>query len=157
MIPNPHPETDVQALYLALIDAWNRRDAAGYAALCDDPLLVIGFDGSSYTRRGEMERSLAAIFADHATAAYLPIVRSVRLLTPQTALLHAVCGMIPAGQSDLNPAVNAVQSLTAVLRAEGWRVAGFQNTPAQFHGRPEAAQALTDELRQALAARRAAG
>ena len=34
-----------------------------------------------------------------------------------------------------------------------WRIALFQNTPAQFHGRPEAAEALTDELRAAFKSR----
>jgi hypothetical protein len=40
-----------------------------------------------------------------------------------------------------------VQVLVAVRRADVWRVAFFQNTPAQFHGRPELAEALTAELR----------
>jgi hypothetical protein len=31
-----------------------------------------------------------------------------------------------------------------------WRIVSYQNTPAQFHGRPELAQALTDELQQLL-------
>jgi hypothetical protein len=28
-----------------------------------------------------------------------------------------------------------------------WHIVQFQNTPAQFHGRPEAGEALTSELR----------
>ncbi|MGH2514102.1 MAG: SgcJ/EcaC family oxidoreductase, partial [Ktedonobacterales bacterium] len=35
-------------------------------------------------------------------------------------------------------------------RGGGWYVALFQNTPAQFHGRPEVSAALTAELRQLL-------
>jgi hypothetical protein len=31
-----------------------------------------------------------------------------------------------------------------------WLIALFQNTPAQFHGRPELAQQLTEDLRQLL-------
>ena len=38
----------------------------------------------------------------------------------------------------------------AVKRAGRWRIILFQNTPAQFHGRPELAQQLTDELRELL-------
>jgi hypothetical protein len=38
----------------------------------------------------------------------------------------------------------------AAKRAGHWRIALFQNTPAQFHGRPELAKALTEELRQLL-------
>jgi hypothetical protein len=57
--------------------------------------------------------------------------------------------MIPRGQSELNPNVNAIQTLTAVKHASLWRIELFQNTPAQFHGRPDLAQQLTEELRQA--------
>jgi uncharacterized protein (TIGR02246 family) len=74
----------------------------------------------------------------------------VRFLTPETAILRAVAGMVPAGQTDLNPAVNAVQSLVAAKSMGRWRIALFQNTPAQFHGRPELAQKLTEELRKLL-------
>lgn len=58
--------------------------------------------------------------------------------------------MVPPGQADLSPAVNSVQTLIAVKDRASWRIALFQNTPAAFHGRPEASAALTDELRQVL-------
>ena len=74
----------------------------------------------------------------------------MRFLTPDVAILRAVVGMVQPGQSDLNPAVNAVQSLVATKQDDKWRIALFQNTPAQFHGRPELVQKLTEELRQLL-------
>jgi uncharacterized protein (TIGR02246 family) len=74
----------------------------------------------------------------------------VWLLTPELALLGAVVGMVPIGQDDLDPDKNAVQTLVAKRHPEGWRVALLQNTPAQYHGRPEAAEALTAELRGLL-------
>lgn len=45
----------------------------------------------------------------------------------------------------------AIHDLYQQLLA-GWnrRSALFQNTPAQFHGRPELVEALTEELRQLL-------
>ena len=86
--------------------------------------------------------------AEHPTAPYIAKVREVRALAPGVALLRAVVGMVPPGQSEINPAVNAVQLLVAVNQVGEWRIAVFQNTPAQFHGRPELVQQLTDELRQ---------
>ena len=77
-------------------------------------------------------------------------IREVRRIDSDAALLRAVVGMVPAGQTDLNPAVNAIQSLVAVRRGERWRIVLFQNTPAQFHGRPDLAEALTQELRALL-------
>jgi uncharacterized protein (TIGR02246 family) len=141
---------DVRTIYHRLIDAWNRRDAAAYAALFDDAANVVGFDGSQMNSRSEIESTLAGIFAHHQTAPYLSIVREVRLLTPDVAILRASVGMVPPGQTDINPAVNAIQSLVGVKREGQWRITLFQNTPAQFHGRPELAQQLTEELRQLL-------
>jgi len=143
-------EDDVRSIYQRLLDAWSRRDAAAYAALFDDGANVVGFDGSQMNGRSEIESTLAGIFAHHQTAAYVSIVREVRTLTPEVAILRAVVGMVPPGQTDINPAVNAIQSLVAVKRGGQWRIALFQNTPAQFHGRPEITQQLTEELRQLL-------
>ena len=143
-------EDDVRSIYQRLLDAWSRRDAAAYAALFDDGANVVGFDGSQMNGRSEIESTLAGIFAHHQTASYVSIVREVRTLTPEVAILRAVVGMVPPGQTDINPAVNAIQSLVAVKRGGQWRIALFQNTPAQFHGRPEITQQLTEELRQLL-------
>jgi uncharacterized protein (TIGR02246 family) len=140
----------VAAVYAALLDCWNRRDAGGYAALVDEEGHVIGFDGSEMRGPGEIESTLRKIFADHETAAYVSKVRGERHVTPEVAVLRAVVGMVPPGGSDLNPAVNAIQTLVAVERDGVWRIVLFQNTPAQFHGRPELAEALTDELRRLL-------
>jgi uncharacterized protein (TIGR02246 family) len=143
-------EAGVSALYRQLLDCWNRRAAAEFAALFAEDGSSVGFDGSQLNGRSAIEASLRQIFADHQTAAYVAKIREVRFLTPETAILRAVAGMVPAGQTDLNPAVNAVQSLVAAKSMGRWRIALFQNTPAQFHGRPELAQKLTEELRKLL-------
>jgi uncharacterized protein (TIGR02246 family) len=143
-------EAKVSALYRQLLDCWNRRAAAEFAALFAEDGNSVGFDGSQLNGRSEIEASLRQIFADHPTAAYIAKIREVRFLTSEIAILRAVAGMVPAGQTDLNPAVNAVQSLVACQSTSRWRIALFQNTPAQFHGRPELAQELTAELRQLL-------
>lgn len=146
-----HP---IRMLYHQLLEHWNNRDSARFAALFTPEANVIGFDGSMMNGQAEIAASLQAIFADHPTAAYIGIIREVRLLNPQTALLRAVAGMVPPGKEGLNPAVNTVQSVIAVQGQTGWSIALYQNTPAQFHGRPELVQQLTDELQQALIARR---
>jgi hypothetical protein len=58
--------------------------------------------------------------------------------------------MIPPDKDDINPDVNAVQTMIAVKKGDAWKVALFQNTPAALHGRPAAAKKLTEELRAAL-------
>ncbi|HET9980765.1 MAG TPA: SgcJ/EcaC family oxidoreductase [Ktedonobacterales bacterium] len=138
------------AVFHQLLERWNQRDASGFAARFMDDGVSIGFDGSAMNGRDEIEVTLSQIFADHVTSAYIGKVRSVRLLAPDVALLLAVVGMVPPGKSDINPAVNAMYTLVMKREAGEWRIALLQNTPAQFHGRPEMAEALTQELRQLL-------
>ena len=111
---------------------------------------MVGFDGSQLEGRAAVESEMTRIFADHPTGRYVGIVRQVEFLSQTVAALRAVAGMVPPGQTDLNPGLNAIQTLIATKRDESWRVVLYQNTPAAFHGRPEAVKALTDELRQQM-------
>jgi uncharacterized protein (TIGR02246 family) len=145
----PEPvATALRQLHASLLDCWNRRDAAGFAALFAPEGNVVGFDGSAVDGASAIQAHLEQIFADHRPAAYVAIVREVRLLGPGTALLRAVAGMVPPGQTRVNPAVNAIQSLVGQLDGARWRIELFQNTPAAWHGRPDAVVALTAELQQ---------
>jgi uncharacterized protein (TIGR02246 family) len=143
-------ENEISALYHALLDAWNKRSAHDYAALIAENGSVVGFDGSQMNGRAEIENEISQIFRDHETAKYIAKVREIRSLSPDVAILRAVCGMVPPGKTDLNPAVNSIQSLVAQKQADQWQIVLFQNTPAQFHGRPELSDALTAELRALL-------
>jgi uncharacterized protein (TIGR02246 family) len=134
-----------------LLDRWNKRDAHGSAELFSPDANVIEFDGSQYNGRPEIESEISRLFKDHVTATYVAKVREVRFLARGgVAILRAVAGMIPRGGSDINPAVNAIQTMIAVKSEPGWKIEIFQNTPAQFHGRPEAAAQFSEELRALL-------
>ncbi len=154
--PSPHaprassPESEVRALYERLIAAWNARDSDTFAAQFADDGESIGFDGSQLSGSTGIAAALRAIFADHPTGRYIPKIRWVRPLSPDVALLRAVVGMVPSGHTDLEPRLNAVQSVVALQRDGQWRIVQLQNTPAQYHGRPDLSQQLTDELRQLL-------
>ena len=150
------PESDdgakVPLLYQTLLEAWNDKDAHEMAELFSENGNVIGFDGSQMDGRKQIESVLGQIFADHPTPVYVAAVREVRFLAPGVALLRAVAGMVPRGHSDINPALNAVQSLIATKEQDRWRIALFQNTPAALHGRAELSDQLNEELREALRA-----
>jgi uncharacterized protein (TIGR02246 family) len=141
---------EVEALYRRLLDAWNRRDASAYAGLFAVDGYVVGFDGSQMEGRSQITGDLSGIFADHVTARYVAKVEGVQFLAPQVAVLRARAGLVPPGQADINPAANALQTLTAVKTDGEWRIAVFQNTPAQFHGRPALVEQMTAELRALL-------
>jgi uncharacterized protein (TIGR02246 family) len=100
-----------------MLDAWNDRDADAFASLFTADACVVGFDGSQMTGSEEIRSNLTAIFGSHSTASYLARVHRVRRVTPAAVMVHAVVGMVPPGESDINPAVNAVQSLLLLLRS----------------------------------------
>ena len=148
--PQASDEAAVRALQTNMWNSWNTRSAAGMASLFTTDGSLIGFDGSQVNGAAEIEANMGAIFKDHTPATYIGIIREVRFLSPDVAILHAVAGMIPPGTSDIKPERNTIVSLVAVKKDNVWKVALYHNTPARFDGRPDDAQALTDELRQLL-------
>jgi uncharacterized protein (TIGR02246 family) len=143
-------EDAVSDLHTQLLAAWNRRAAADFAALFAKDAYAVGFDGSQMDGREQIANDIGAVFADHVTATYVGKIQDVRFLTPQVAVLRAIVGMVPPGQSELNPDANALQTIVAIKSEDRWQIAVFQSTPAQFHGRPELVRKMTDELRQLL-------
>lgn len=141
---------EIQSLYRKLIDAWNKRDAQGIATLFAEQGVQIGFDGSKVVGQKEILSHLAPIFEEHPTPPFVTKVKDIRLLGTEAAILHAIAGMIPPGKTDIEPTVNAHQSLVIGKKEDEWRIELFQNTPAQFHGRPELVEEMTEELRQLI-------
>jgi uncharacterized protein (TIGR02246 family) len=147
-------EDAVADVYRRLISGWNANDATDIAAAISPDGLVIGYDGSQMFGRDQVRDQLAGIFRDHQTASYVPKIRSIRTLGAEVGLLHAVVGMVPPGGSEIVGERNAIQTVVARRDDHGWSAALFQTTPAQFHGRPELAEALTAELAEVLATSR---
>jgi uncharacterized protein (TIGR02246 family) len=137
-------------IYTRLLEAWNQRDADAFASLFAPEGSVVGFDGSQMNGAAEIATELRGIFAHHPTASYVAKVREIRQLDAHTILLRAVVGMAPPGKAELNPAVNAIQSLVIAEPAGGPKIELLHNTPAAFHGRPELAKQLTRELTDVL-------
>lgn len=143
-------ESKVRFLYQEWLSRWNARDASGLGTLCTTEAMIVGFDGSQMEGKAAVTDSLGGIFAHHETARYIGLVRGIRFLSPTVAVLTAVAGMVPRQKDEINPAVNAVQTMVATESDNGWLISIFQNTPAAFHGRPHLAEQLTAELQDAL-------
>jgi len=144
-------EEQVLAVYQQLLQQWNKRNAAGMAGIFAANGTLIGFDGSQLNGQKEIYAVLDEIFGNFPTAAYVSIVKEVRMLGPGSGMLLAVAGMVAQGHTDISPAVNSVQTLVVTIEKDQPRVALFQNTPAAFHGRPELSEQLTADLRGVLA------
>ena len=143
-------ESDVQALYDQLIAAWNDHDGAAMAKPFAEDGVVIGFDGSVSSGRQTIGTEMSNIFADHETGRYAVKVQSIRPLGPQAMILRAIAGLVPPGQTAIRSETNSHQTVVAEEQQGQWKIVLFQNTPAQFHGRPELVDEMTREL-QAVA------
>jgi uncharacterized protein (TIGR02246 family) len=148
----PAAEAAARELYAQILSCWNERNSGAFARLFARNGNMVGFDGSQVDGQEGIEGHLSEVFGSHQTASYVAKIREVRVLGPDVVLLRAVAGMVPPGKADLNPAVNTIHTLLARSHGDRWLVELFQSTPAAFHGRPEASEALTTELRQQLKA-----
>ena len=143
-------EAEVRELYRKLLETWDKRNARDYAMLFAPDAILVGFDGTQVFGQADIGAHISEVFSHHQTARYVSIVRGVRAVTDDVVALSAVAGMVPPNKTDIDPEMNAVQTMLAARRGSDWHVALFQNTPAAFHGRPNDAKALTEELRGAL-------
>jgi uncharacterized protein (TIGR02246 family) len=100
--------------------------------------------------RQTIETEMSSIFADHETGRYAVKVHSIRPLGTQAVILRAISGLVPPGQTAINPETNSHQTVVAEQHDGQWKIVLFQNTPAQFHGRPALVEDMTREL-QAVA------
>lgn len=141
----------VRALLRQLIDGWNRGSGDAFAAPFADDGDQVAFDGSRFTGRRQIAEFHQMLFDRFLRGSRLVgKVTDVRLLTPDVALAHAIGGTVMPGERDLAPDRNSVQTLVATRRDGEWRLAALHNSRAEFVGQPEAAQTVTEALRQLL-------
>ena len=150
-LPSTADETAICALYLHMMEGWNAAGSNAFASPFEENGDLVGSDGTHIKGRQEI-----ALFHQHLFDMFLKgsrlvgKVRSVRFLTSDVAVMHAIGGTVMAGQTDLDPERNSVQTLIAVKRNGKWRLAAFQNTRATYIGRPDESQKLTEELQALL-------
>ena len=147
---DPAADKETRELYRQLLEAWDKRNARDFALLFATDGNIVGFDGTQVFGQAEVGAHLSEVFSHHQTSRYVSIVREVRALSDGATILSAVAGMVPPDKDDINPELNAVQTLVAVKTAGTWKVALFQNTPAALHGKQDDSKKLTEELRGAM-------
>jgi uncharacterized protein (TIGR02246 family) len=145
-------EVAIRSLYQQMMDGWNRGSGEEFAAPFAEDGDLVGFDGTHLKGRREITSFHQQLFDTYLKGTRLVgKVRSMRFLTPDVAIMHVVGGTIMAGQSDIEPGRNSIQTLVIKRNKAGqWSLAAFQNTRAQYIGRPEQAESVTDELRRLL-------
>ena len=144
-------EAAIRALYQQMIDGWNAGNGDDFAAPYTDDSDFIGFDGTYMKGRQEIASFHQMLFDKFLRGSRLiGKIRSMRFVTVDIAIMIAVGGTVMAGQSDIEPERNSIHTIVAVKYDNHWYFTAFQNSRAQYIGRPEESQALTEELRQEL-------
>jgi uncharacterized protein (TIGR02246 family) len=141
---------EIAFLYHKLLERWNERNSNDMAELFKEDGNLIGFDGSQVNGQSDIKLHLSQIFDNHPTAKFIGKIQSIKFLDLDVAVIFAVAGMVQPGQTDINPSLNAIQTLITAKHNGLWRIVVFQNTPAAFHGRPELREQLTAEIREIL-------
>jgi uncharacterized protein (TIGR02246 family) len=151
MLDSGSDETTIRNLYQRTIDGWNKASGDAFAAPYTDDSDFIGFDGTYMKGRQQIASFHQMLFDKFLRGSRLiGKVRSIRFVTVDIAIMIAVGGTVMAGQSDIEPERNSIHTIVAVKRNNNWYFTAFQNSRAQYIGRPEESQALTEELRQEL-------
>ncbi|MEO6488396.1 MAG: SgcJ/EcaC family oxidoreductase [Ferruginibacter sp.] len=144
--PQTADEISALEIYLRLLDACNEQDAHKFGHLFSGTAYLIGFDGTQMIGQSQVEGALKKIFANHNTGKYKAKVRDIRHLDRHCLLLFAITGIIPTGGNLIDPTKIAFQSMVVCKSSAGWFIELFQNTPAEFQGRPDEIEVFTNEL-----------
>lgn len=119
----------VRRLYEDLMEGWNRGSGDSFAATFAEDGDLVGFDGNHLKGRRQIASFHQPLFSTWLKGTRLVgKVDSVRFLTPEVALVHAVGGTVMRGRSQSSPERDSIQTLVATREDGEWRFAGFQNT-----------------------------
>ncbi len=123
-------DAGIRQLQAAQADAWNRHDAAAYAALFTEDGDCVNVLGWWWKGRAEIQKQLTGAFAFVFHESQLTVTEtSVRLLTPAIAIAHVRWTMsgakTPPGMAEPKEGIQ-----TQVLRkiSGHWLIQSFQNT-----------------------------
>jgi uncharacterized protein (TIGR02246 family) len=101
---NPADEADVRDLYQELMDGWNRGSGDAFAAAFTDDGDLVAFDGTHFEGREEIAPFHQELFDKWLKGSRLVgKVESVRFLSPDVALMHALGGTVMRGKSGPSP------------------------------------------------------
>jgi uncharacterized protein (TIGR02246 family) len=134
--PQSADEAAVRTLYQQLMDGWNQGSSDAFAAPFAEDGDFIAFDGTHFKGRQEIAQFHQPLFETYLKGTRLVgQVISVRFLSPEVALMHAVGGTVMRGKSAPAPERDSIQTLVATKRDGEWCLAAFQNTRIRPIGR----------------------
>jgi len=132
-----HDEAIIHTLYQQTIDGWNQGSGDAFAAPYSEDSDFVGFDGTYLKGRQQIASFHQMLFDKFLRGSRLiGKIRSIRFIAENVAIMIAVGGTVLAGQSDIEPERNSIHTIIAVKRDSNWYFTAFQNSRAQYIGRP---------------------
>jgi uncharacterized protein (TIGR02246 family) len=123
-------EASLRALYEQLLDGWNRGSGSAFASVFDEHADLVGPGGFHLRGRQRIASFHQMLFDGAFKGRYLVgVIRSVRFLTDDVAIVHAVGGPLRTKDQSGTPGRQSVQTMVAVRRNGKWLLDAFQNTP----------------------------
>ncbi|WP_019872133.1 SgcJ/EcaC family oxidoreductase [Salinispora oceanensis] len=128
--PSDADQAGIAALTQKVIAAWAYHDADGFAGLfTEDGTMILA--GVHRNGREEIRAFLREAYQGRYKGTQVtgkPL--GIRMLGTDAAILLTHGGVLEAGQSEVSPAA-AIRASWVVVRRDGqWRLAAYQNTPA---------------------------
>jgi uncharacterized protein (TIGR02246 family) len=150
-ITKSNDEAAIFKLYEQMMEGWNK----GNGLLFSQPFALnadlVGFDGTHLKGSKQIASFHQQLFDTYVRGSRLVgKIRSIRFLDSAVAIMHAVGGTVMAGQADIDPERNSIQTIVVTKHYGKWSIDAFQNTRVQYLGRPELCQELTEELRKEI-------
>lgn len=122
-------EAVIRGLFQELLAAWGRGDGTGYGSLFTEDADYVAFDGSHTKGRRQIVSSHQELFDRWLKGTRLTgHIESLRFLSPDVAMVHAIGGTVFPGESKPRPSRDSIQTLIATRGTDGWRFQAFHNT-----------------------------
>jgi uncharacterized protein (TIGR02246 family) len=121
-------EATLRSFPHAMIAAWNRGDAAAFAAPFADNATFIAFEGTKLEGRNAIVEFHQPLFDTHLKGTRLEgDVEFVRFLEPDVAVMHARCGVMLAGHDRRIASRESMQLFVCTRHEREWRVDAIMN------------------------------
>jgi uncharacterized protein (TIGR02246 family) len=122
-------EAAIRELYQQMVDGWNRGSGEVFAVPYAEDGVHVGFDGTYLKGRREIASFHQQIFDRFVKGSrFVWKIRSVRFLTADVALIHAVSGTVMAGQLNIDQERNSIQTLVAIKYGLEWHFCNSEYT-----------------------------
>jgi uncharacterized protein (TIGR02246 family) len=126
-----HADTDeavIRAIPQSMIEAWNSGDATAFAARFTEDASFVAFEGTELQGRGAIVQFHQQLFDTQLKGTRLEGgARFVRFLSPDVAVMHARCSVIPAWRDRAIASRESMQLFVCARHGREWRVAALMN------------------------------